>query len=255
MIPRYDTDSESSRFGTEWTREQLQWKDTLHFSDPQKWTLTIGWSGYSQRILNPVHSLTKMGEDLLLLKIDIFYRKKGVHQVERWNQILNGCFSFVSQPIENSCFYASIKYMYSEHSHARIYIYCHPHTDCFVKSQPFSVARHVGRLKLGSKSTQLYVRLSITPLSQQTNHVSSGNYKALCSSFRLFTFLPNRIPECSISSKSMYIYICVCVCVCVLKVWFGLVWFYSISTIICYLMPNHFNTYILNIWFQNTFCR
>ncbi len=55
-----------------------------------------------------------------------------------------------------------------------IYIYSHPQTDCFVVSQLFSVARHVGRLKLGSKPTQLYVRLSILPLSQQANHVSSG---------------------------------------------------------------------------------
>ena len=36
-----------------------------------------------------------------------------------------------------------------------IYTYCHPQTDCFVVSQLFSVARHVGRLKLGSKPTQL----------------------------------------------------------------------------------------------------
>ena len=35
------------------------------------------------------------------------------------------------------------------------------------------MARHVGRLKLGSKPTQLYVRLSIKLLSQQTKHVSS----------------------------------------------------------------------------------
>ena len=55
-----------------------------------------------------------------------------------------------------------------------IYIYCHPLTDCFVISQLFSVARHVGRLKLGSKPPQLYVRLSIILLSQQANHISSG---------------------------------------------------------------------------------
>ena len=30
-------------------------------------------------------------------------------------------------------------------------VYCHPQTECFVVSQHFSVARHVGRLKLGSK--------------------------------------------------------------------------------------------------------
>ena len=56
-----------------------------------------------------------------------------------------------------------------------IYIYiCQPQTDCFVLSQLFSVARHVGRLKLGSKPTQLNVRLSIISLSQQANHVSTG---------------------------------------------------------------------------------
>ena len=52
-----------------------------------------------------------------------------------------------------------------------IYIYCHSQTDCFVVSQLFSVSRHVGRLKLGRKPTQLYVRLSIRPLGQQAYHV------------------------------------------------------------------------------------
>ena len=36
--------------------------------------------------------------------------------------------------------------------------------------------------------------------------------------------------------------------------WFGLVGFYSISTIVGYLMPTPFFD-ILNIWFVNTFCR
>ena len=48
-------------------------------------------------------------------------------------------------------------------------------TDCFVLSELFSVARHAGRSKPGSKPVQLYVRLSF----------------------------------------SIYIYMCVCVCVCV----------------------------------------
>ena len=34
----------------------------------------------------------------------------------------------------------------------------------------------------------------------------------------------------------------------------GLVGFYGISSIIGYLMPNPFYTYILNIGFLNTFC-
>ena len=37
-----------------------------------------------------------------------------------------------------------------------IYIYCDSQTDCFVVSRHFSVARHVGRLKLGSKPTRLF---------------------------------------------------------------------------------------------------
>ena len=40
------------------------------------------------------------------------------------------------------------------------YIYCHPQIDCFVVSQLFNVARHVGRSKLGSKLAQLYKVLS-----------------------------------------------------------------------------------------------
>ena len=36
---------------------------------------------------------------------------------------------------------------------------------------------------------------------------------------------------------------------------FGLVWFYGISTIVGYLMLNPVFTYIWNIWFVNTFCR
>ena len=61
-----------------------------------------------------------------------------------------------------------------------IYIYnvcmyvCHPQRDCFIVSQLFSVARHVRRLKLGSKPTQLYIQLSIRPLDQQTYYVSEG---------------------------------------------------------------------------------
>ena len=58
--------------------------------------------------------------------------------------------------------------------HTYIHAYCHSQTDCFVVWQFFNVARHVGRLKLGSKPAQLYVRLSIIPLSHQANHVSSG---------------------------------------------------------------------------------
>ena len=36
---------------------------------------------------------------------------------------------------------------------------------------------------------------------------------------------------------------------------FGFVWFYGISTIVGYLMPDPILTYILNVLFINTFCR
>ena len=54
-----------------------------------------------------------------------------------------------------------------------IYLYCHPQTDSFVVLQIFSVARHVRRLKLGSKPAQLSVRCSIIPLNQQVNHTDT----------------------------------------------------------------------------------
>ena len=52
-----------------------------------------------------------------------------------------------------------------------LYIYSHPQTDCFVLSELFSVARHVGRSKPGSKPIQLYVRLNLRPLGRQAGHV------------------------------------------------------------------------------------
>ena len=52
-----------------------------------------------------------------------------------------------------------------------IYIYCHQQTDCFVLSELFSVARHAGPSKPGSKPVQLYVRLSFRPLGHQADHV------------------------------------------------------------------------------------
>ena len=55
-----------------------------------------------------------------------------------------------------------------------IYVYCHPHTDCFVLSPLFSVARYVGRFKLGSKPAQHLFRSSIIPLSQQVTFACSG---------------------------------------------------------------------------------
>ena len=60
-------------------------------------------------------------------------------------------------------------------------MYSHPQTDCFILSELFSVARHAGRSKPGSKPIQLYVR--------PHTHTHTHTY--------------------------IYIYVCVCVCVCV----------------------------------------
>ena len=63
------------------------------------------------------------------------------------------------------CVYVSVcVYIY-------IYIYSHPQTDCFILSELFSVARHAGRSKAGSKPVQLYVRLCFRPLVHQADHV------------------------------------------------------------------------------------
>ena len=53
-----------------------------------------------------------------------------------------------------------------------IYIYIVIHRDYFVLSELFSVARHVGHSKSGSKPVRLYVRLSLRPLGQQAYRVS-----------------------------------------------------------------------------------
>ena len=58
-----------------------------------------------------------------------------------------------------------------------IYIYSHPQTDCFILSELFSVARHAGRSKPGSKPVQLYARLCYRPLGHQADHVGKGNFK------------------------------------------------------------------------------
>ena len=68
------------------------------------------------------------------------------------------------------------------------HIYSHPQTDRFIVSQLFSVARHVGRLNLGSKPTQLYVSLSVTLLSPQANHVSSEIIRHYVAAFVCFNF-------------------------------------------------------------------
>ena len=63
-----------------------------------------------------------------------------------------------------------------------IYIdYCHPQTDYFVLSELFSVARHVGRSKPGSKPIQIYVRLNLRPRDRQADSLAKGILRYLFS--------------------------------------------------------------------------
>ena len=86
------------------------------------------------------------------------------------------------------------------------FIYSHLLTDCFAVSQLFSEARYVGRLELGSKPAQHYVKLSIRPLGQQLHHVGFGIIRYFISTaaatFVCLHFIPYRIQECSNRSKS-----------------------------------------------------
>ena len=85
-----------------------------------------------------------------------------------------------------------------------LYIYCHPQTDCFIVSQLFNVTRHIGCLKLGLKPTQLYVRLSIIPLSQQVNPISSRIVMHYVVSFVCLHFCFTRYQSAQLIQRALY---------------------------------------------------
>ena len=99
---------------------------------------------------------------------------------------------------------SSVNYYTHTHTHTQrySYIYILSSTASFVVSQHFSVDRHVGRLNLGSKPAQIYVKFSIIQLSHQANHVSLGIIRHYVVAFVYLHFFPYWIPECSIHSKS-----------------------------------------------------
>ena len=106
-------------------------------------------------------------------------------------------------------FYSFTLFLYTPghflYTYIYIYIYIHPQT-LFRCITAFNLARHVGRLKLGSKPTKLYVRISIRPLGQQAHHVSKGIIRyyvaTAAAAFVCLHFIPDRIPEYSNRSKS-----------------------------------------------------
>ena len=77
----------------------------------------------------------------------------------------------------------------TDNEYIYICMYCHPQTDCFIISQLFSVVRYVGCFKLGLRPTQLYIRLSIIPLSHQSVYVNSGVIRHYIVSFTCLHFV------------------------------------------------------------------
>ena len=63
-------------------------------------------------------------------------------------------------------------YFYFIYIYIYIYVYRHPQTDCSVVSQHFSVVRHAGHFKPGSKPAKLYMVSNCSAIS--TTYVSSG---------------------------------------------------------------------------------
>ena len=84
-----------------------------------------------------------------------------------------------------------------------IYIYSHPQTDYLVVSQLFSVARHARFSKAGTE-----IRLTHTPIQDSTtqprgNQHKRRNFKHLCITFVLFTYIRLTATESSIHSKGL----------------------------------------------------
>ena len=95
-------------------------------------------------------------------------------------------------------------------------IYSHPQTDCFVLSELFSVARHSGRSKPGSKPVQLYVRLSFRSFGHQADHVGYGNFKvfilATAAAAFVYIFLyPIGYQSAQFFRRALHYARCVCV--------------------------------------------
>ena len=88
-----------------------------------------------------------------------------------------------------------------------VYIYIYIYIYICSHPQLFSVARHVGHLKLGLKPTQLYVRLCIRPLSQQVYHIVKGIIRyyvaTAAAAFVCLHFVPYQIPR-GVMVKAMH---------------------------------------------------
>ena len=100
-------------------------------------------------------------------------------------------------------------------------------TDCFIGSQLISVARHVGRFKLGLKPGQIYIRLSIILLSHQSTYIVCV---CMCLCIRVCVYIYIYI----------YIYIWVCVYIYIYNV--GVyVYIYIYIYIYIYFIIFHFH--------------
>ena len=99
----------------------------------------------------------------------------------KWSNPKNGvapsrtprCSSYWKGSLRVTLDYSLQLYLYI-YIYIYIYIFCHPQAECFIVSQLFSVASHIGRFKLGLKPAQLYVRFSIILFSYRSTYVRSG---------------------------------------------------------------------------------
>ena len=132
-----------------------------------KWSIVCRFLYMEQRLINVkrpwLHKDSIQCAQCPYLKV---CKKKQQHDLK----IFGGHYKLLAA--SNTSIVLSLLSLLSLSISVYIYIYSHPQTDCFVLLELFSVARHAGRLKLGSKPVQLYVSPSIRPLGQQAYHVS-----------------------------------------------------------------------------------
>ena len=111
-------------------------------------------------------------------------------------------------------------------------VYCNPQTGCFVVSQIFSVARDVGRLKLGSKPAQIYVRLSIRPLGQQAYHVGCEYLSKWTWMYHIGFYFIKVSPACFSDSAGLFRSL---ISSFIILVWFDIIRIYSFIYLFLFL--------------------
>ena len=129
-------------------------------------------SGFSRVYSNCCCSCSFEPEIIKISQLSHKMYSNNILNFQETTAILNACTKKVFKLIEGTTYIyiyiykyvyvidTTMLYMYSIY----IFLYCHPQTDGFIISQLFSVARHTGHFKLGSKPAQLYIRFNMSLL-------------------------------------------------------------------------------------------